>query len=375
MADGIAGLEAPVARGAERVAAPRIRRRLLIRRVLLALGPLVFATVAISLWLGGGRYVTTDNAYIRADKVAVNAEVAGTVVEIAVRENQRVTAGDLLFRLDDEPFRIALAAAEAQLASVRDDIAALEATWRQRLAEIRQAEADISWYESEFRRQSELAQRNVASQAKLDEARHNLEAARQRISGLRQDAQAVLAKLGGDADRPIEEQAAYRRALADLDKARRELRRARILAPIDGIVTRVQNLQIGSYLEPGQPAFALVAVDRAWVEANPKETDVTYVKPGDPATVSVDAYSGRRWTGRVASLSPGTGAEFAILPAQNASGNWVKVVQRVPVRIELDPAPGAPTLRAGMSVEVEIDTGHRRSVRDLLDMLGRWVGL
>jgi membrane fusion protein (multidrug efflux system) len=375
MTDGSAALEAPVARTGDPVAAPRIGRRLLVRRVLLALGPLALAAAAISLWLGGGRYVTTDNAYVRADKVAVNADVAGTVVEIAVGENQRVAAGDLLFRLDDEPFRIALAAAEAQLASVRNDIAALEATWRQRLAEIRQAEADIAWYESEFRRQSELAQRNVASQAKLDEARHDLEAARQRLSGLRQDAEAVLARLGGDADRPVEEQAAYRRAFADLEKARRDLRRANILAPIDGIVTRVQNLQVGSYLEPGQPAFALVAVDRAWVEANPKETDVTYVKPGDPATVSVDAYPGRRWTGRVASLSPGTGAEFAILPAQNASGNWVKVVQRVPVRIELDPTPGAPTLRAGMSVEVEIDTGHRRSMRDLLDMLGRWIGL
>jgi membrane fusion protein (multidrug efflux system) len=375
MADGSSGLREPVARATYRADAPRLSRRRLARRILLPLGPLVLLVAALAMWLAGGRYVSTDNAYVRADKVAVSADVAGPVVEIAVKDNQRVVAGDLLFRIDDEPFRIALAAAEAQLGTVRNDIAALQATFRQRLADIRQAEADIAWYEREFQRQRELAQRNVASQSKLDEARHNLEAARQRIAGLRQEADAALAKLGGEADRPVEQQAVYRRALADVEKAQRDLRRARVAAPIAGIVTRVASLQVGSYLSPGQPAFALVAIDGAWVEANPKETDLTHVKPGDPASVTVDAYPGRRWTGHVASVSPGTGAEFAVLPAQNASGNWVKVVQRVPVRINLDRAENAPTLRAGMSVEAEIDTGYRRSLGEFLHTIGHWIGL
>jgi membrane fusion protein, multidrug efflux system len=375
MADGSAGLREPLPRAQYRSDIPRLTKRQLARRVLLPLGPIVLVAVALAMWLAGGRYVSTDNAYVRADKVAVSADVGGPVVEIAVKDNQRVAAGDLLFRIDDEPYRIALAATEAQLASVGNDISALQATYRQRLAEIRQGEADIAWYEREFKRQNDLAQRNVASQAKLDEARHNLEAARQRIAGLRQDAQAALAKLGGDADKPVEEQAAYRRALADVEKAQRDLRRTRVAAPIGGIVTRVEALQVGSYLAPGQPAFALVAVDNAWVEANPKETDLTHVKAGDPATITVDAYPGRQWTGHVASLSPGTGAEFAVLPAQNASGNWVKVVQRVPVRINLSPVEGAPTLRAGMSVEAQIDTGNSRSLGELLHTLGRWIGI
>jgi membrane fusion protein (multidrug efflux system) len=375
MADGSTGLREPMTRATYRSDAPRLTKRQLLRRILLPLGPLVVIALALTMWLAGGRYVSTDNAYVRADKVAVSADVSGPVVEIAVKDNQHVAAGDLLFRIDDEPYRISLAAAEAQLASVRDDIGVLQATYRQRLAEIRQGEADIAWYEREFQRQNDLAQRNVASQAKLDEARHNLDAARQRIAALRQDAQGALAKLGGDADMPIEQQAAYRRALADVDKARRDLRRTSVSAPIAGTVTRVEALQVGSYLAPGQPAFALVAVDNAWVEANPKETDLTYVKPGDPATITVDAYPARQWTGHVASLSPGTGAEFAVLPAQNASGNWVKVVQRVPVRINLDPADGAPTLRAGMSVEAEIDTGYKRSFGELFHTLGRWIGI
>jgi membrane fusion protein (multidrug efflux system) len=375
MADGSAGLSAPVARAEYRAAAPRLGRRQLARRILLPLGPLALTTVALATWLAGGRYVTTDNAYVRADKVAVSADVAGAVVEIAVKDNQRVAAGDLLFRVDDEPYRIALAAAEAQLGNVRNDIAALQATHRQRLADIRQAEADIAWYEREFRRQSELAQRSIASQSRLDEARHNLDAARQRVAALRQEADAALAKLGGDDATPIEQQAAYRRARADVEKARRDLRRSNVAAPIAGIVTRVESIQVGSYLGPGQPAFALVAIDDAWVEANPKETDLTHVKPGDRARITVDAYPGRRWTGHVASVSPGTGAEFAVLPAQNASGNWVKVVQRVPVRIHLDPAEDAPTLRAGMSVEAEIDTGYQRGLGELLATLERALGL
>jgi membrane fusion protein (multidrug efflux system) len=375
MADGSTGLREPMARASYRREAPRLTTRQLARRILLPLGPVVLVALALTMWLAGGRYVSTDNAYVRADKVAVNADVAGKVVELAVKDNQHVAAGDLLFRIDDEPYRIALDAAEAKLASVRNDVGALQATWRQRLADIGQGEADIAWYEREFKRQSDLAQRNVASQAKLDEARHNLDAARQRVAGLRQEAQATLAQLGGDADKPVEKQASYLAALADVEKARRDLRRTSVVAPIAGIVTRVESLQVGSYLTAGQPAFALVAVDSAWVEANPKETDLTHVKPGDPATVTVDAYPGREWTGHVASLSPGTGAEFAILPAQNASGNWVKVVQRVPVRIVLDRVEGAPTLRAGMSVEAEIDTGYKRSLGELLDMIGRWIGI
>jgi membrane fusion protein, multidrug efflux system len=354
---------------ATRQKAPPASRRKRVRWLLLILGPLVLVAAGLYLYLTGGRYVTTDNAFVEADKVTISTDVSGTVAEVAVRNNERVTTGQLLFRLDDEPYRIALAGAEAQLATVRNDIAALQASYREKLAEIQQAQADIEFFDREFKRQQDLASRQVAAQTTLDQARHNLQTSQQKLTALKQQAQGILAQLGGDPDQPIEKQARYLQAQAQVDKAKRDLRRTTVEAPMAGIVTNVDALQVGEYLPAAQAAFSLVATDHVWVEANPKETDLTFLKPGDAATVTVDAYPGREWRASVASIAPASGAEFSVLPAQNASGNWVKVVQRVPVRLRVDVPADAPPLRAGMSVDVSIDTGHTRSLGDLTHIL------
>lgn len=351
------------------------RRRLSLRRVLLLAGPLLVVAVAAVTYLTGGRYVSTDNAYVQAGKASISTDVSGNVAEIAVRNNQHVKAGDLLFRLDDEPYRIALEGATAQLGVTRDTIEGEKANYRQKLEAIKQVQTDLDYYQREYQRQSDLYKSRVNAQAQLDQARRNLDATRQKLEAARQDAAAVLAGLGGKADAPVEQYPAWQQAKAAVDKAARDLRRTRVLAPMDGIVTQVDALQPGEYLAPQQAAIAIVSDKDVWVEANPKETDLTYVRPGDKATVTVDTYPGRDWQATVASVSPATGAEFSVLPAQNASGNWVKVVQRVPVRLQLELPADAPPLRTGMSAEVEIDTGHSRSLGGVLHSIGSLIGL
>jgi membrane fusion protein (multidrug efflux system) len=392
MADG--------SRGALRVAAPDPEEKTTalpvapparpkrLRRILLALGPLVLIVVAGWLYFTGGRYVSTDDAYVQADTISVATDVSGMVAEVAVKDNQQVEQGQLLFRLDDEPYRIALAAAQAQLAATRNDIEASRAAYRQKLAELKQAQEDVAFYEREFARQSDLASRNVSSRAQYDQAQRNLAVAREKVTSIQQQAQQVLASLGGNVDLPTESQARYldakakvdkaerdlRRtavladAKAKVDKAERDLRRTAVLAPRAGVVAKVTSLQPGEMLQAGTPAFTLVSND-VWIEANPKESELTHVRPGQPVTVTVDTYPGVEWHGTVASVSPATGAQFAVLPAQNASGNWVKVVQRIPIRIHVATTSDAPPLRAGMSANVEIDTGRRRTLGGLFDSL------
>ena len=308
----------------------------------------------------GGRYVSTDNAYVRSDKVMINTDIGGVIAAIKVREGETVTAGQELFRLDDEPYQIALAAAEAKLGVVRNQIANLQATYRQHVGETRQSETNVAFYEREFKRQSDLAGRQATAEVKVDQARHDLDSARDQLAVARQEAQAALAELGGDVNQPIEKHAQYRQAVAEVEKARRDLRRTVITAPSAGVVTKVDTIQVGTYLPTATGAFSLVVKDSIWIEANPKETDLTYLQPGNAVTVTVDSYPGVKWRGTVESISPATGAEFSLIPAQNASGNWVKVVRRVPVRVKVEMPPEAPPLRAGMSAAVEIDTGRTR---------------
>lgn len=340
-------------------------RRPRLRWILLTLGPLVVLAGVIYAYLSGGRYVSTDNAYVRADKIAISTEVAGTVADVAVTNDQQVQAGQVLFRLEDEPYRIALDAAKAQLALVGNELEALQATYRQKLDSIAKAEADTAYYARDYDRQKELAARQNTPQAKLDESQRNLSTSQQQISMMRNEAAATLAMLEGDPKAPVRNYARYRQAQSQVDKAERDLRLATVLAPRTGIVTNVDKLQKGMYLAVGQTAVSLVATDRVWVEANPKESDLGTVRPGQPATVTVDTYPGVVWRGTVDTISPATGAEFAVLPAQNSSGNWIKVVQRIPVRIRLDQIEGRPPLRAGMSANIDIDTGKRRSLADL----------
>lgn len=354
---------------------PTVAQRQRRRVVLLLLGPLALLALGLHFYLAGGRIVSTDNAYIRAERVDIATDVPGFVAEVAVAENQIVEQGQLLFRLDDEPYRIALAAALARLEGVRNELTTLRATYREKLAELDQARTDVAFYQAQFRRQQDLSARGVAAQMALDQARRDVDAARARVAVAERQAEATLAALGGAADLDPELHPRFQEARAAVDRAERDLRRTRVHAPLAGIVTNVHHLPQGAYLPAARAAFVLIATDTIWVEASPKETALTHVQVGNPATVRVDTYPGVRFAARVTSISPASGAEFAVLPPQNASGNWVKVVQRIPLRLALDLPDDAPKLRAGMSVIVEIDTGQERSLAGLFRDLRRWTGL
>jgi len=369
---------------ADEVAAPgaarpgllkRLRQPRMLRRVLLAGGPALVLAAGLFFYLTGGRYVSTDDAYVHAGKVTIATDVSGIVADVAVQESQKVEKGQVLFTLDQEPFRIALAGAEANLGTVRNQLTNLKATYRQKQAQVEQAKTDVAYYETSFQRQQDLLKRGVAAQATFDQAKRDLDSARERVLMAQHDAEATLAQLGGNVDAPVEQNPTYLAAQAQVDKANRDLRRTTVLAPAEGIVTNVEALQVGEYLPASQPAFSLVSSVDVWVEANPKESDLTYLKPGAPAVVTIDAYPGREWKATVLSLAPGTGTEFSVLPAQNATGNWVKVVQRVPVRLAVQMPADAPPLRTGMSANVEIDTGHRRQLADLVDGARQFVGM
>lgn len=344
------------------------RRRSLIR-------PMLFALLPVALVAGGYYYVTsgqimsTDNAYIQADKVGVTTDVSGIVQTIDVHENEQVKEGQVLFSLDPQPFRIALEGAEAQLAAQRNQILNLKASYKQSLAEIAQAQADLPYFQAQFDRQQNLVNNGSATRTAYDEAKHNLDAANQKVAVAQAEAAATLAQLGGDAGQPVESNPLYLQAKAQVDKGQRDLDHATVKAPFSGIVTNVSSLQVGAYLEASAQGFSLVSSDRLWIDASPKETELTYVQPGQQATVYVDAYPGVVWKGRVESISPASGSSFSLLPAQNTTGNWVKVVQRVPLRVSIDQSPHKPILRVGMSTEVEIDTGHARGFPESLQNL------
>lgn len=338
--------------------AQRPPRRKLKRLILLVVVPLTAALVSLVVYLNGGRYIDTDNAYVKAAKVPVSAEVSGTVVEVLVQENQAVTARQPLFRLDPAPFQVAVAKAEAKLAQVRTDLLALKASYREKQAEIAIARTKLAFAAKDQRRQADLAAKNFISVAKLDEARQGTDLAAQQIAAMEQDLKRIAETLGGGVDAPIERHPSYLSALAELEQAKLDLSRAEVRASLPGIVGKPPKP--GQYVAAGSTAMALVVSGDPWIEANFPETDLTYVHPGQPVVIHVDTYPNATWQGVVESLSPATGAEFSVIPAQNATGNWVKIAQRLPVRIRLEPGPHTPQLRAGLSTTVEIDTGHRR---------------
>jgi len=312
------------------------------RLPLLLAGPVLVLLVAAYLYVTAGRTVSTDDSYVQADKVTVSADVAGRVVAVAVRDNQLVHAGDVLFQIDDRQYRIAVAHAQAELAAAR--------------LKVREMLDNLAYRRTEFDRQQRLFASHVTSQAKLDEARNALDVARQQAAGLTPPSAAAA----GAIDAEIETHPLVLQAKAALAQAELDLAHTTVKAPLDGVVTRVSSLPVGEYLNVAQPAFALLASRQVWVEANFKETDLTHVLPGDSATVAIDTYPDKTFHGHVESIGPGTGSEFSVLPAQNATGNWVKVVQRVPLRIVIDDADADHPLRAGMSAEVEIETGYSR---------------
>jgi membrane fusion protein (multidrug efflux system) len=340
--------------------------------------PLLFALLPLALVAGGYFYVTggqvmsTDNAYVQADTVGVSTDVAGTVVSIDVRDNEVVTKGQVLYRLRPDTYQIALDGAKAQLGTVHDQILTLQESYKLALAQIKQAEADLPYYEVTFKRQQDLLGTGSGTKAAFDTAQHDLESTKQKIEVAKAQAATALAQLSGDPNQKIEQNPFYLQAKSGVDNAQRDLNDTVVTAPFDGVVTNVNAIRIGSYLQASQQAFSLVSTTKMWVEASPKETELTYVRPGQEATVTVDTYPGVEWKGVVDSISPASGSSFSLLPAQNTTGNWVKVVQRIPMRIHIEDTAGKPPLRVGMSVTVDVDTGHSRGLPDFVThLLGR----
>jgi membrane fusion protein (multidrug efflux system) len=305
--------------------------------------------------------MSADDAYVEADKVEVSTDVSGIVKEVDVTENQHVEAGQTLYHLDDLPFRLALDRVNAQVGMVGDALNALKANYKDMQSQIQQAQYDIDYFGTEFRRQQDLLSAHVASQSTFAMARRNLQDAQQKFASLKQQLAAIAANLNGDPDGPVEQNPRYRDAVAQRNEAARQLSHTIVTAAFAGIVTNVPSIAPGKYLPASTTAFNLIATDHVWVDANPKETELTYVRPGQPVTVTVDTYPDTEWSGTVESISPAAAQEFSLLPAQNTSGNWVKVVQRIPMRVRVETRDERlPPLRAGMSVEAAVDTGHAR---------------
>ena len=347
-------------------------RRVVTVTLFSLVGPVAIGAGALYIYATGGRNVSTENAYVKADKIAISADISGRVVQVNTTANQTVRAGDVLFRLDEESFRIAKFRAEAKLEAARQTIAALKAEYRQKIAEHKLAKGDIGYYQRGVDRQRKLHWKGFASQSKLDDAEQNLRAARDRLATIAQDIDQVRARLGGRVDINADNHPTVQEAVAVLDEANLNLKRTAVIAPSRGIITNF-GLEVGEYIEEGKPIFSLVGTDNFWVSANYKETELTNVRVGQPAELRVDTYPERVIQAVVASISPATGAEFALLPPQNASGNWVKVVQRLPVRLEIVDTRQMPRFRAGMSVIVDIDTGHKRQLPSFLSDAFNWM--
>jgi len=348
---------------AEPVPTRRRRRwgRTLLRLILLIVIPVV-AIMAGGYWYEStGRFVTTENAYVKAHVIAVSTNIDGRVTDVMIDENQRVRKGDLLFKLDPEPYWMMVRMAEAKRETARQDVEATRAEYHQIIAEIEESKANVAYYEREAGRQRQLASKAITTRTKLDEAEFNLTAAKQEVATLRQKLRTVLARLGGDPKRPAERHPDFMAAETEISMAEMNLGYTEIRAPVDGVVTRLK-LEAGEWVEEGEPAFGLISVDKTWIEANLKETQLTHVREGQDVSVEVDAYPDVVWNAKIASISPATGAEFSVLPPQNASGNWVKVVQRLPVRIDIENTADHPPLRAGMTATITVDTHHKREL-------------
>jgi membrane fusion protein (multidrug efflux system) len=341
----------------------------LLRRVLMIGGVAVVSAVSLALWLIGGRYVGTDDAYVHAAQLMVSTDVSGLVQDVEVHQGEHVRAGQVLFRIDPRQFQIAIDNAKANLAQTRLTLLSMKDDYARMQKDIAAQQSQVAWNQVTFDRYSRLLKLNSIAPAQYDQARYTLATAQSTLASLKEQADVQLAKLGGNIATSVEQLPTYRSAQAQVDEAQRQLDHTVVRAPFGGIVTEVDSLQPGTLVVSALSAFTttsavgLVSTRDLWVEANMKETDLTHVHRGQPVAVTVDTYPGHTWKAEIDSISPATGSDFSVLPAENASGNWVKVTQRVTVKIKLDLAAGDPPLRAGMSTYVSIDTGHRRWFR------------
>jgi membrane fusion protein, multidrug efflux system len=351
------------------------RRRLMAglrryrRTLLLVVLPLVALIAGVVFYLNGGRYVTTDDAYVGAQKVLITPDISGKIEKVVVREGQRVNQGDVLFEIDPVPFQLAVDQAKATLAQAKTSYENLTANIKiyGQMGDLMQQSADLK--QRDVDRKAALAKNSFGSQLDLDNSSNSLITVRAELAFVQQQLSSAKTQLLGDPNLPLEQFPPYAQATAALAQAQRNLDHTVMRAPMDGIATQVDQIQLGRFVVAGTPVFSVIDTSKPWVDANLKESDFTYITVGQPVSIDVDAFPDHVFKGTIGSLSPGTGAQFAILPPQNATGNFVKVVQRVPVRIYFDSHDkDVQKLKAGMSAYTTIDTNHRRSLAALFGM-------
>jgi membrane fusion protein (multidrug efflux system) len=331
-----------------------------LRMTLLVALPAIAALIGTGFYIMGGRYISTDNAYVGAQKVLITPDISGKIVHVAVVEGQHVKPGDELFSLDRVPYRLALASAQAKLDAAKTAYDKLKTTLGSLTTLVDLADKNVALKQRDLDRKTKLVEKRVGSKADVDTAASTMLTAKLQAQFAKQQLQTTLSQLLGNPNLPLTDFPEYVQAKAARDDAQRNLDHTIVRAPISGTATQVDNIQLGRFVAAGTPVLSVIDDHNLWVDANPKETDITYLRVGQKATLDVDSFPGHTFTGHVVAVSPGTGAQFSILPPQNATGNWVKVVQRVPVRIAFDRNEDTHLLRAGMSVNVEIDTGHSR---------------
>lgn len=346
-------------------AAPRPRRRF-GRRLLMLSVPLALVAGGAYVWVTGGRYEETDNANLRQARVSIAAETPGRVIESDVADNKAVKAGDVLFVVDPEPYRIALAQADAALANARLNVDQLRAKFSQAVAQTKTAQNDVNYFKGELDRQSALTKTGVGTKAALDSSRRDLMKAKDALDAANEAQTGALAALGGNADIETDKHPTVQTAIAQRDKAAFDLSRTTVRAPADGVLYQASSFKTGQFVATGSPLFALVETGENWIDANFKETQLTHLSLGQEAEVWIDAYPDRPLKAKVEAIGAGTGAEFSLLPAQNATGNWVKVTQRIPVRLKVETSEDGLNLRTGMSATVAVDTGHARGIGSLI---------
>ena len=347
---------------------PRPRRRIVrgvlrftMRSVLLVGIPVIAALVGLHYYVKGGRYVDTENAYVKAHIVAISADRDGRVTEVLVQDNELVETGRVLFHLDSEPAILALRKSEAQLDVVRTEIEGFRADYLESLAQREESKERVRFLQVQYKRQKLLRDKKLGRREDFDEAVHDLQMAKRRVNLLQERTRQALSKLTGDPNISVERHPRYREAVSQRDQANVQLDRTTVMAPSSGVISNMK-LQVGEYVEEGKPIFSLIESSHIWVEANLKETQLTHVHEGLSATIEIDAYPDEKWESVVEGIAPATGAEFALLPPQNATGNWVKVVQRIPVHLKITHRRAAPPLRAGMTATVSIDTKQEREL-------------
>jgi len=340
-------------------AAPKKKRRMGRFFLMFAL-PAALIIGGGYVWVTGGRYQETENANLQQAKVSIASDTAGRIVQVAISDHQLVKQGDLLFAIDPEPYRIALAQADAAVAAARLNVEQLRAAYSQSMAQEKSASSEVDYAQSQYDRAADLAQKGINAKSSLDQARNDLDKAKQQVAVAQQGIVSAKAALGGNPDIETDKHPTVMSALAARDKAAYDLAQTTVKAPADGVISQASSFKVGQFVGSGTPLFSLVETGDTWIDANFKETQLTNMKPGQKAEIVVDTYPGKTFEAMVKAIGAGTGAEFSLLPAQNATGNWVKVTQRIPVRLELTDPDAKMALRTGMSASVTVDTGVAR---------------